>query len=64
MKAGMLILQAAQVLDKVDLNDATLQHVLFASTPLLPDSAMPQVGQLATPYRFAVEQTGTKQMAS
>ena len=35
-----------QVLDKLDLNDTTVQHVLLACTPPLPDSAMPQVESL------------------
>ena len=33
----------SKVLERVDLNDTTLQHVLLASTPLLPDAAMPFV---------------------
>ena len=32
-----------QVLDRLDLNDTTVQHVLLASIPQLPDLAMPQV---------------------
>jgi len=32
-----------QVLDRLNLNDTTVQHVLLASIPQLPDLAMPQV---------------------
>lgn len=38
-----LFVMIDQVLEKLDLNDTTVQHVLLASIPQLPDLAMPQV---------------------